>query len=420
VSVTPYHATLRMNIRMLSSRTARRLAITRQRLAGSTPVSDRQGIIDVTRDLGCLQLDPISVVARSHLLVLWSRLGNYDRGELDALLWEERRLFEYWAHAASIVLTEDYPIHSWLMRRYPRPVYAHGRRTAEWLDANRGLRRHVLAELRHRGPIRARDLEDRSTRPWRSGGWTNERNVTRMLDVLWTQGKVMVAGRMGLEKTYDLAEKLLPHWTPRERLSDRELSRRATQRSLRALGVATARNIDRHFTLNRYPDLTGTLAKLEREGSIERVAIADLPGEWFVHAGDLPLIDRLEDGEWQPRTTLLSPFDNLIYERDRTELLFGFRFRTEIYVPKSKRQYGYYLLPILHGDELVGRIDATLDRRQGVLRLHAVHAEPGAPMTLRAGRAIGRAVEDLAAFLGATRVELMGPAPERWRRGMGA
>src|SRR5256885_15386384 len=208
--------------RAISIRTARRLAITRQRLAGPTPVSDRQGIMDVARDLGCLQLDPISVVARSHLLVLWSRLGIYDRGELDALLWEERRLFEYWAHAASIVLTEDYPIHSWLMRRYPRSVYAHGRRTAEWLDATQALRRHVLAELRRRGPIRARDLEDRSTRPWRSGGWTNERNVTRMLDVLWTQGKVMVAGRMGLEKTYDLAEKLLPDWTPRERPSDRD------------------------------------------------------------------------------------------------------------------------------------------------------------------------------------------------------
>jgi uncharacterized protein YcaQ len=405
--------------RVVTLGTARRLAVTRQRLAGPTVTPDREGIMDVTRDLGCLQLDPISVVARSHLLVLWSRLGVYDRGELDALLWEERRLFEYWAHAASIVLTEDYPIHSWLMRRYPRPIYAHGRRTAQWLEANQALRRHVLAELRRRGPIRARELEDRSDRPWRSGGWTNERNVTRMLDVLWTQGKVMVAGRMGLEKTYDLAEKLLPQWTPRQRLSDRELSRRAAQRSLRALGVATASNIERHFTLNRYPDLAGTLATLEREGAIDRVAIADRPGVWFVHAEDRSLMDRIEGGEWEPRTTLLSPFDNLIYERDRTELLFGFRFRTEIYVPKSKRQYGYYLLPILHGDELIGRVDAAMDRKQGVLRLHAVHAEAGAPMTLRAGRAIGGAVEGLAAFLGARTVDVAGSVPDRWLRGLG-
>jgi uncharacterized protein len=406
-------------IRTITPTSARRLAISKQRLAGPTATPDREGIMSVARDLGCLQLDPISVVARSHLIVLWSRLGTYDPAELDALLWHERRLFEYWAHAASIVLTEDYPIHSWLMRRYPRPLYAHGRRTAEWLAGNQPLRRHVLTQLRRRGPVRARDLEDRSTRPWRSGGWTNERNVTRMLDVLWTQGKVMVAGRMGLEKTYDLTGKLLPDWTPRERLSDRELSRRATQRSLRALGVATARNVDKHFTLNRYPDLLGTLAVLEREGSIERVEIVDRPGEWFVHTDDLPLLERIQNGEWEPRTTLLSPFDNLIYERDRTELFFGFRFRTEIYVPRSKRQYGYYLLPILHGDRLIGRVDAATDRARRRLIVKAVHADPDAPLTVRTGRDVARAIRSLASFVGGTQVEIAGPAPERWRAALG-
>jgi hypothetical protein len=406
-------------VRTLSIQTARRLAVARQRLAGPTPSPDREGIMSVTRDLGCLQLDPISVVARSHLLVLWSRLGGFDLTELDALLWDDRRLFEYWAHRASIVLTEDYPIHSWLMRRYPRPVYAHGRRTAEWLAANQTLRRHVLTQLRRRGPIRARDLEDRSSRPWRSGGWTNERNVTRMIDVLWTQGKIMVAGRMGLEKTYDLAERILPDWTPRERLSDRELSRRATQRSLRALGVATVRNIDNHFTLNRYPDLPGTLAALERARAIERVRIADRPGEWFVHTEDLPLVERIQDGEWEPRTTLLSPFDNLIYERDRTELLFGFRFRTEIYVPRSKRQYGYYLLPILHGDRLIGRVDAATDRDRRRLVVKAIHAEPDGPTTVRTGRDVARAIRALATFVGGIEVEVAGPAPERWRSALG-
>jgi uncharacterized protein YcaQ len=408
-----------MATRTIPLATARRLAVARQRLAGPRPAPDREGIMDVARDLGCLQLDPISVVARSHLLVLWSRLGTYDPAELDALLWQERRLFEYWSHQASIVLTEDYPIHSWLMRRYPRPRSANGRRTAEWLEANQSLRRHVLLQLRRRGPLRSRDLEDRATRPWRSGGWTNERNVTRMIDVLWTQGKVMVAGRVGVEKTYDLADKLLPAWTPKERLSDRELSRRAVQRSLRALGVATARNIERHFTLYRYPDLPGTLAVLEKNGTIERVDVTDRPGTWFVHAEDLPLLERIQGGDWEPRTTLLSPFDNLIYERDRTELLFGFRFRTEIYVPKAKRQYGYYLLPILHGDRLIGRVDAAMERGQGRLVVKAIHAEPDAPTTLVTARAVGRAVRELGAFLGADDVDLSGPVPDRWRRGLG-
>jgi uncharacterized protein YcaQ len=406
-------------VRTLSIQAARRLTIARQRLAGPMTSPDREGIMQVAKDLGCLQLDPISVVARSHLLVLWSRLGPFDLAELDALLWNERRLFEYWAHGASIVPTEDYPIHSWLMRRYPRPIQAHGRRTAEWLAANQDLRRHVLTQLRRRGPVRSRDLEDRSIRPWRSGGWTNERNVTRMLDVLWTQGKIMVAGRSGLEKLWDLAEKVLPDWTPRERLSDRELSRRAAQRSLRALGVATPRNIGNHFTLNRYPDLLEALAALERAGSIERVEIADQPGEWFVHTEDLPLLERIQNGEWEPRTTLLSPFDNLIYERSRAELLFGFRFRTEIYVPRSKRQYGYYLLPILHGDRLIGRVDAATDRRRGRLVVKAVHAEPAAPATVRTGREVTRAIRSLASFVGSTDVEIAGPIPERWRSALG-
>lgn len=405
-----------MTDRTLTIQAARRLAVAKQRLAGPAAAPDRDGILQVARDLGCLQLDPINVVARSHLLVVWSRVGPYDLADLESLLWADRLLFEYWAHAASIVLTEDYPIHHWLMRRYPRPTYAHGRRTAEWLAGNDTLRRYVLAQLRKRGPLRARDLEDTSTRPWRSGGWTNERNVTRMLDVLWTQGKVMVAGRKGLEKAYDLASRLLPAWTPKDRLSDRDLSRRAAQRSLRGLGVATARNIEGHFTMNRYPDLASTLSTLEREGTIERVQVADLPGTWFVHREDLPLLEQIVSGEWGPRTTLLSPFDNLIHERDRTEQLFGFHFRTEIYVPKAKRQYGYYLLPILHGDELIGRVDAAMDRRTSTLRLHAVHAEPGAPITAPTGRAVGRAVADLGTFLGAQRVDLSGPAPERWRR----
>jgi uncharacterized protein len=236
---------------------------------------------------------------------------------------------------------------------------------------------------------------------------------------LWTQGTVMVAGRIGLEKTYDLADKLLPRWTPRDRLSDRELTRRAAQRSLRALGVATAGNITRHYTLNRYPGLPDVLGVLEREGSIQRVAVGDVPGEWFVHADDIPLLERIQGGEWQGRTTLLSPFDNAIYERERAELIFGFRFRTEIYVPKAARRYGYYLLPILHGDRLIGRVDSAMDRRNGVLVVKAIHLEAGVRPTMVAGRAVGKALASLSGFLGGSRVDVTGPIPLPWRRAVG-
>lgn len=407
-----------MTARTISLKTARRLAIWTQRLAGPPPPATRDGILDTVRDLGYLQLDPINVIARSHQLVVWSRVGPYALADLDALLWQERRLFEYWAYRASIVPTDDYPIHAWLMRRYPRPISAHGRRTIEWLERNQALRRHVLGQLRKRGPMRLRDFEDRAVASWTSGGWANERNVDRMLDVLWTQGKVFPVDRAGGTRYWDLAERILPEWTPRDRLTDRELTRRTTQRSLRAQGVATAKQIKNNFTINRYPCLPETLKELERANRIERVGLTDgeqvLPRPWFVHAEDLPLLERLSEGTWEPRTTLLSPFDNLIIDRGRTELLWGFRYRMEIYVPKDKRRFGYYVLPILHGDRLIGQIEPVMDRKRGALVISAVHAEPTASMDAGTAGAIRASVEELGRFVGARSIDVTAKLPRGW------
>jgi uncharacterized protein len=398
--------------RTLDPALARRLAVSRQRLTGPPAPADPEAIMSVVTDLGSLQIDPISVVARSHLLVLWSRLGRYDPADVQALLWRERRLFEYWSHAAAIVCTHDYPIHSLLMRRHPRH-----QQLRDWLAANQTLRRSILRQLRANGPLPTRALEDRAEVAWQSSGWTAGRNVDRMLDLLWTQGRIMVAGRQGQQRVWDLAERILPDWAPTRRPPEREVVRLAAQRSLRALGVATARDIDRHFTAYRYPGLDGVLAALERAGRVERVRVAadggEHPGPWYVHADDLPLLERLQAGDWQPRTTLLSPFDNLLINRERTERLFGFHYRMEIYVPKAARRYGYYVLPILHGDRLVGRVDPAMDRRNGRLVVHALHAEPGAPEA--AGPAVAAALHDLASFLGADGIDLRQKAPQVWR-----
>jgi uncharacterized protein YcaQ len=399
-------------LRTLDPALARRLAVSRQRLTGPTAPADPEAIMSVVTDLGGLQIDPISVVARSHLLVLWSRLGGYDPADLEALLWRERRLFEYWTHAAAIVCTHDYPIHSLLMRRHPRH-----QQLRDWLAANQTLRRSILRQLRANGPLPTRALEDRAEVAWQSSGWTGGRNVDRMLDLLWTQGRIMVDGRQGQQRVWDLAERALPDWAPTRRPPEREVVRLAAQRSLRALGVATARDIDRHFTAYRYPGLDGVLAALERAGRVERVRVAadgsEHPGPWYVHADDLPLLERLQAGDWQPRTTLLSPFDNLLINRERTERLFGFHYRMEIYVPKAARRYGYYVLPILHGDRLVGRVDPAMDRRSGRLVVHAIHAEPDAPEA--AGPAVAAALQDLASFLGADGIDLRQKAPQVWR-----
>jgi uncharacterized protein YcaQ len=240
-----------------------------------------------------------------------------------------------------------------------------------------------------------------------------------MLDLLWTQGRIMVAGRQGQQRVWDLAERCLPAWAPTRRPPEREVVRLATQRSLRALGVATARDIDRSSTAGRYPGLGSVLAGLQRSGQVEQVHLADngteRPGPWYVHTDDLPLLERLQSGDWQPRTTLLSPFDNLVINRERTERLFGFQFRLEIYVPKAARRYGYYVLPILHGDQLIGRVDPSFDRTAGQLVVNAIHAEPDAPAA--AGPAVATALQELATFLGATGVDLRQPPPGVWRTG---
>ena len=402
----------------ISRTLARQIAVTAQYLAGPWPNCDAEGVMEVINQLGCLQLDPINVVARSHLLVLWSRLGNYDPALLDTLLWQEHRLFEYWAHAASIVLTADYPIHQMKMRSYAKDNSNGSQHVRAWMEQNDTLRTTILNDLYQRGPLRSRDFEDTSVAAWQSSGWTHGRNVSRMLDFLWIQGHILVAGRKGIEKWWDLAERCLPAWVSYDPLPEHEVVSRAAQKSLRALGVATERHITEHFTQGRYPGLSSILAELEEEGQIVRVHIHDqdgeLPGTWFIHTDTLPMLEQLT-ATWEPRTTLLSPFDNLICNRRRTQLLFDFSYQSEIYTPKDKRRFGYYVMPILHGNRLIGRIDPALNRAQKTLVINAIHIEPNVPITSEMGHAVSNAIQELAHFLNAMSINYCQQVPQEWK-----
>jgi uncharacterized protein YcaQ len=292
------------------------------------------------------------------------------------------------------------------------------------MAANAKLKRSVLAQVRRDGPVLARRISGGLTgESWRSSGWTNERNVDRMLGFLWASGRVMVAGREGIQKRWDLTERVLPADAPRERLSDLEVTRRAVDRSLRGLGVGTAKHIRSHFTRDRYPELKRVLAEFERTGRIERVVVGHdggpMPGTWYVHGDDMPLLERIESGRWEPRATMLSPFDNLIADRARAELLFDLSYRMEIYVPKAKRRFGYYTMPVLDGDRFVALVDPAMDRANGRLLVRAVHAAPETTPTAEVWRSVAGAVRELAASLGATEIELDGPAPPAFRRAVG-
>jgi uncharacterized protein len=375
---------------------ARRLAVMGSVLSAPRPRS----ILEVVDHLGSLQIDPTSAVARAEHLVLWSRLGSYDVRELDRLLWQERRLFEY---RAFIVPTSDFAIHRAVMRRYPRGGYGRARYIREWLAANASFRRYVLRELRRRGPLRTRDLEDRAVEGWRTGGWNDDgRSVSMMLEVLAHRGEIAIAGRAGNERLWDLAER----WHPLQdgRQPPREIARRLLETQLRWCGLARPDAFGLAFD-GPPPGRAQALRELVREGVAVPLTVKGLAGEWFGHG---ELLER----RFRPRTTLLCPFDKLIAHRGFTKELFGFRFRLEIYVPKAKREYGYYVLPILHGDRLIGRIDPLFDRKSGVLRVNAVYAEPDAPAD--AWPQVRAAIDDLAAWVGAEEVTLP-RLPRVWR-----
>ena len=384
-------------MRTLTLTEARRLAILGTMLGGPRPAS----LLDVVDHLGRVQVDPTAVVARAEELTLWSRFGRYERAELRRLLEEApRQLFEY---NAFLLPTADLPLHRPAMLRFPRQEYTRGRYIREWLADNVPFHDYILDELRTRGPLLTRDLDDRAVVPWQSGGWNDGKNLGQMLEFLLRGGEIAISRREGTQRVWDLFERVLPAGDP---LPDEVVAIETMERQLRNRGFdhpGFGQAIDYWL-----PAREIGLASLIADGVAVPVAIDGLPGEWLAHAEVLAALDE----PWRPRTTLLGPFDPLIADRERTEALFGMRFRLEIYVPVAKREYGYYVLPILHGDRLIGRIDPVLDRKRRVLKVNAVHAEPKAPAG--AWRSIRAAIDELAAWIGADEVELP-PLPAPWR-----
>jgi uncharacterized protein YcaQ len=384
--------------RSISLKRARRLAVTAQLLSAPRPRS----ILEVVEGLGSVQMDPTRRVARTEHLVLWSRMGRRFRiAELERLLWQERSLFEY---RAFILPTSQYAVHRQTMRRYPSTTAGRHGYVRRYLRENQSFRRYILARLRAEGPLPTRAFEDRSAVGWRTGGWNDDgRNTSMMLEVLWAKGEVMIAGRAGQERVWDLAARRLP---PDEtRLRPGEEARRLLDTQLRALGIAKIDRFGETFEGTRPPGWERALAELEREGRVMRVSVEGMRGERWIHADVM-------ERSFRPRTVLLSPFDRLIHDRVRADELFGFRFRLEIYVPKAKREFGYFVMPILHGDRIVGRLDPHFDRSANVLRIDSVHAEADAPAS--AWPAIRKQIDALAAWLGAEDVVLP-DLPWVWR-----
>jgi uncharacterized protein YcaQ len=265
-----------------------------------------------------------------------------------------------------------------------------------WLQVNEPFRQYVLSELRERGPLLSRELEDRAVEPWASTGWTGNRNVSQMLTFLAARGDIAIVGRQGAQRLWDLAERWFPETEP---LSPEKADRWFVRQRLKALGIALRAFVEQPHIIS-YTRQRLMCPDIVESGLAVPVSIDGVAGDWVVDPDALATMD----APLPARTTLLSPFDRLIHDRDRTEALFGFQYKLEMYVPRDQRQYGYFVLPALHGDQLIGRVDPELDRKARVLRVHSLHLEPAAPPGART--LIEGALHELAGWLGARDVAL--------------
>jgi hypothetical protein len=367
----------------------RRSVVAHQRYATRFRRATADDVVERLRRVGSVQLDAISAVERSHRLALASRIGLYPRGTVSRLL-GEGRIFEYWAHEACLLPVEDYPLYRWRMARF--------RRGGEWRARlqrdHPGLMDEVLATIRERGPLGSRDFEGKA----RVGVWYSK-PAKMALELLFAGGELATAGRAGFQRLYDLPERVLPKHVLEAPAPDEDVARRElVSRAVETRGALTLAGISDHcrFRAGSPGIVRGAADALVADGRIERLRVEDGGPDVFVPTGSE--LDGRAAG-----AVLLSPFESLLWDRAFAERLFGFRHLIEVYKPEPQRVYGYYVLPLLVGDRIVGRADLKAERREGTLRLRAFHPEPGVRRSLEAP--LEQALSRLARLLELERVE---------------
>jgi len=362
----------------------RRYVVAHQGYATRRRKGTAREVLETVRRLSCVQLDSISTVERSHRIVLSSRVGNYPRATVSRLL-GKGQLIEYWAHEACLLPVEDWPL--FRVRMAEREVH-------HWfgpvIEGDPKLAERVLGEIRDRGPLGSRDFEGKG-----GGGMWNYKPAKRMLEALWTAGRLVVAGRDGFQRLYELPERVIPPaLLEQPPPSEAEWLRGLTLRAVRARGALTEFGVKEHYRLRGgAARLRPHVEALIAEGRLRRLEVDD---------GGAPVLVPADAAlETEPSgAVLLSPFDNLLWDRDFARRVLGFDHLIEVYKPQPERVYGYYVLPLLRGDRIVGRADLKSDRNTGTLRVQAFHRETGVRRSAALDDALDRALARLAWPLG--------------------
>ncbi|MEM4989677.1 crosslink repair DNA glycosylase YcaQ family protein [Collimonas sp. H4R21] len=368
----------------------------------------KQDVLAAIRQMGVLQIDTIHVVARSPYLVLWSRLGNYQPCWLDELL-EERRLFEYWAHEASFLPIEDYGLYR---HRMIDPGSMGWKYSAKWMEEHGAAIELLLQHIRRHGPVRSADFKRTDGK---GGGWWEWKPEKRSLEVLFTAGRLMIAKRHNFHRIYDLAERILPDWDDARMPSTAETQRTLLLKAVQAMGIAKASWIGDYFrTAKSRPSPDPEI--LADDGSLLRATVDGWQQPLYIHPAHRELALAAAGGLLKPSaTSLLSPFDPLVWDRKRALELFDFDYRLECYTPEAKRSYGYFTLPILHRGALAGRLDAKAHRSQGVFQVKALYLEPGTRTSQRFVTELAATLRRFAAWHGTPQVAIDQCTPRAFR-----
>jgi uncharacterized protein len=360
-----------MPMKSLSQDAVRGLQIAAQGLQQHSLTSaTKADVRQIIRQMHVLQIDTIHVVARSPYLVLWSRLGDYAPRWLDELL-AEGELFEYWSHAACLLPMEDYPLYRRLMLNR---LTWNEKRWHIWMQAHAALVDKLLTHIRENSPVRAADFERTDGAP---SGWWNWKDEKTALEGLWMRGDLMVAKRHHFQRVYDLRERILPDWDDARAPSLATVHETFVLNTVRALGVTKAAWIADYFRLYKKV-AQSVIDKLTKRRQLQTVQVEgwDVPG--YFHSDDWDEMEAAAKGQIPvSRTTLLSPFDPVVWDRARAQELFNFTYQIECYTPAPRRKYGYFTLPILHNNTLIGRLDPKAHRKEGIFEVKALHLEPG-------------------------------------------
>lgn len=388
----------------ISPEQVRLIALKNQCLAGHKFGKGKNGTLSLIEHIGYVQIDTLSVAARAHHHTLWSRLPDYNEKFLNELLEKDKRIFEYWSHAASYLPMCDY--------RFSLPMkkaYSDGR--SHWFGQDKKIQKFVLERIKAEGPLRSKDFEHKRNGP---GNWYEWKPAKKALEQLFMEGKLMVAKRQGFQKVYDLAEHVLSNDVETTMPTEKEYAEYLIRKAIRSNGIVEEKEIS--YLLSGFKEpINKALKKLLKEGDLIEIQIdSDQKGLYVTTPEQLKEIENMNVKD---NVHLLSPFDNLIIQRKRTQRIFGFDYVIECYLPESKRKFGYFCLPVLYGDQFVARFDPKADRASKIFHVKQMHFEKGFKSTEKFNIDFALKLKAYASFTGCDKV-VIDKADKDWKKEM--